>query len=76
MALNDRERADGRDVQGGQAQLVLLVVFLGGLILIAAADRVLHIGPTGGNLSFAALALLAPVAAGVALADPGAEPAG
>lgn len=67
MTMDDREYTGERDQRGREALLVLLAVFLGGLVLIAAADRILNIGPTLGNVLFAALPLFAAVAAAARL---------
>ena len=67
MTMDDGKYADEGDQRGREARLVLVTVFIGGLILIAAADRLLNIGPTLGNILFTALPLLSAVAAAARL---------
>ena len=45
--------------RGPEALLVLLAVFLGGLVVITAADRLIHLGSILGNILFTALPLAA-----------------
>ena len=60
----DDERADAsQDQRRREGLLVLFGVFMVGLILIGAADRLHHLGPTVGNTLFAALPLVAAAAA-------------
>ena len=60
----NRGKCTGAGDQGGREVLtVLLVVLLGGLTLIAATDRLLHVRPTRGDSLCAALPLLAAAAA-------------
>jgi hypothetical protein len=61
--MDDGEYTDGQGQRGREALLVLLVILLGGLVLIAAADRLVNVGPIPGNILFAALPPLAAVAA-------------
>lgn len=66
MTMDDGHYTDGQYERGREAFLVLLAILLGGLTLFAAADRLLNIG-TLGNIPFAALPLLAAVAAAARL---------
>lgn len=63
----DRGEQTGGNQRGREALMVLAAVFVVGLLLIAVADRVVEIGPTLGNILFAALPLLAAVAAAARL---------
>lgn len=65
--MDDDRYSHGHDQRGREALLVLLAVLLGGATLIVAADRLLHVGPTLGNVLFAALPLVAAAAAAARL---------
>ena len=59
MTMDDDRRPAHHEQLGREALLVLLVVYLGGLVVIVAADRLIHLGSTLGNILFAALPLAA-----------------
>lgn len=65
--MDDDRYTHGRDQRRREALLVLVASFLGGLLLIVAAARLIHIGPTLGNILFSALPILAAVAAATRL---------
>lgn len=56
-----------QDERRREGFLVLLGVIIVGLVLIGAADRVLHLGPTVGTVLFTALPLVAATAAAARL---------
>lgn len=65
--MDDDRYTHGQDPRRREALLVLVASFLCGLLLIATVARLIHIGPTLGNILFSALPLLAAVAAAARL---------